>query len=247
MVTCLFPVFMQSCMNSNETNKQTNKQTNKRASKQASKPTKQQTNKQKNQTKNTLIISWMNLMKKGLANHPMTMTFTTHRDLPVCRNLSIGFLAKLPPCHSKGKIWWMLQSGSMKKLLAAITGLKSGLGCGKNSKIFEDYVVQYMFRYFMKLNLSQLIQKKFKVWFFKHAMKNLLYKQKKSPTLTIHLEKILWGTNTSACARKPYCVFPFKLRVLKTSPVAVRQLGEFVCHQSFASQKGRHFQIRGLR
>ena len=118
-------------------------------------------------------------MKKGLANHPMTMTFTTHRDLPVCRNLSIGFLAKLPPCHSKGKIWWMLQSGSMKKLLAAITGLKSGLGCGKNSKIFEDYVVQYMFRYFMKLNLSQLIQKKFKVWFFKHAMKNLLYKQKK--------------------------------------------------------------------
>ena len=91
-----------------QTNKQTNKQTSKQASKQASKPTKQQTNKPKNQTKNTLIISWMNLMKKGLANHPMTMTFTPHHDLPVCRNLSIGFLAKLPPCHSKGKIWWML-------------------------------------------------------------------------------------------------------------------------------------------
>ena len=115
----------------------------------------------------------------------MTMTFTTHRDLPVCRNLSIGFLAKLPPCHSKGKIWWMLQSGSMKKLLAAITGLKSGLGCGKNSKIFEDYVVQYMFIYFMKLNLSQLIQKSPK-FVFLTCHEKLAFK-KKSPTQLPHI------------------------------------------------------------
>ena len=88
--------------------------------------------------------------------------------------------------------------------------------------------------------------KKSKVCFFNMPWKTC-FKKKVSHTTTIHLEKILWGTNTSACARKPYCVFPFKLRVLKTSPVAVRQLGEFVCHQFFASQKGRHFQIRGLR
>ena len=45
--------------------------------------------------------------------HPSPI-YVQWRWLPPC--MSIGFLAKLPPCHSKGKIWWMLQSGSMKKL-----------------------------------------------------------------------------------------------------------------------------------
>ena len=136
-------------------------------------------------------------MIKGLAIHSMTMTFTTHLEL--CRNLSIGFLAKLPPCHSKGKNL-MLQSGSMKKLLAEITGLKSGLGSGKLHEV--DSLTTY--------------SKKSKVCFF--LTWKTCFKKKGLLHLPIDLlEKILWGTNTSACARKPYCVFPFKLRVLKTS------------------------------